>query len=329
MTTARHHSFLSFQALVILSAAKDLPYATEGHRREASRPTGPSSLRSSECQSCESLPHVVILSEAKDLLPRNRESHPRELSNNRSFVASLLRRQSYESLPHVVILSAAKDLPPRNRRKVREAAVLTRPWMSFGLPPCLRQIPPIRVARFNQRDLLPSQPALYLLFPGDRSGDIRSRFEKDELVHMVLGGKPGDLACSMLRQSAVEIIRYPDVENSGATCDDINEILLSHQSSNLDTLANRDDSSSLRSSEWQSYESLPQVVILSEAKDLPPGSAPTHSRATPARISEQQILRRFAPQNDSYSASDSAVSTPGQVSMKTTAALSGGGPRRG
>ena len=56
----------------------------------------------------------------------------------------------------------------------------------------------MRVFAFNQIDLPVTFPLLDLPFPDQRSLKAFMRFEPNETVHAVLGGKAGDGACFVL-----------------------------------------------------------------------------------------------------------------------------------
>ena|SRR5579884_4302006 len=102
-------------------------------------------------------------------------------------------------------------------------------WERDLRAPLLRQVCPTRIARFNQRNLLSSDPAFELLFAINGPSDVVEAF----VIHKAIAGVPGRKALNftplVLQRAPIDAVRHTDVQSAGIAADDVDEVfVLSH-----------------------------------------------------------------------------------------------------
>src|SRR6266436_5877508 len=90
----------------------------------------------------------------------------------------------------------------------------------------LAKFPPLRVARFDQFELLLARHALDLLRAGDRLINFTEFLEVHQPVHVVAGGERAGLAFPVLTDAAFEVIGNAGIERSRETAHDIHVVVM-------------------------------------------------------------------------------------------------------
>ena len=102
--------------------------------------------------------------------------------------------------------------------------------------PVLRQISPMRIHRFDQRNLLRPSPALQLLLTVDRPHDFVEAFPVDKSIYFVSCGEPLDLSFFVLHHTHIEVIRHSDAQGAGSARHNIDTIFMPSRENSLSRL---------------------------------------------------------------------------------------------
>src|ERR1700693_6136219 len=102
----------------------------------------------------------------------------------------------------------------------------------LSLVPLISQVQPMRIQRFDQRNLLRPTPPFQLLLPPNSLVDVVIRLPIDQPFRAVAGSEALPVMELMLKGPSAQVAGHPDVQSSRKAPHDVNAVAFSlHQKS--------------------------------------------------------------------------------------------------